>query len=382
MKSPKTIKDLKRSDLKDRFVLLRLDLNAPIVEGKIQDDFRLEQSLPTIEYLQKAGAKVLIISHLGKDGKESLEPVADYLRRRVGATFCPDFPPSCANNLQEMRSGNVMVLENLRRNPGEKENNEEFAEQLAGLADIYINDAFSASHRKHASIVGVPKLLPSYLGFLFAEEIKELSKCFEPKHPFVLILGGKKFDTKLPLLKKFIKTADQIFVIGALAHNFFKLHGWKIGKSLFEETPGLKQFVKNKKIYLPTDVVVDGPSGFAIKAPDAIGKEEIVMDAGPETIEEIAKAVAQAKFILWNGPAGNFEKGFSKGTLGIAQAVADSKGYSVAGGGDTLSAIADLKLGRKINFISTAGGAMLDFLGSGTLPGLEAVRKCKKRLRK
>jgi len=207
----KSIKILK--NIKDRTALVRVDFNVPIKNGKVEDDFRIQKALPTIRFLQKKGAKVVLISHLGTDGKASMKPVADCLKKYI--------------------KKNVTLLENIRKYPGEEKNDPKFAKKLSELGDFYVNEAFSVSHRKHASIVGLPKYLPSYAGFQLEEEVKNLSKVFKkPKHPFLFILGGAKFSTKMPLLKKYIKIADQIFIGGALANDFLKVEGYTVGKSL------------------------------------------------------------------------------------------------------------------------------------------------------
>ena len=206
----RSIKNLK--NIKGKRALVRVDFNVPIKNGKVEDDFRIKKALPTIKFLQKKGAKVILISHLGKDGSASMQPVADCLRKYI--------------------KKNVTLLENIRKYPGEGKNDPKFAKELAKLGDFYVNDAFSVSHRKHASIVGVPKYLPSYAGFQLEEEIENLSKVFKkPKHPFLFILGGAKFSTKMPLLKKYLKIADQIFIGGALLNDFLKAQGYEVGKS-------------------------------------------------------------------------------------------------------------------------------------------------------
>ena len=353
----KIITELKKKDLFGKKVLVRVDFNVPIKNGKVIDAFRIEQSLPTINYLLERGAKVVLVSHLGSDGSASLAPVVRYLN-------------------QFFSTDQVVLLENIRRDNGEIKNDSKSAKQLADLADIYINDAFSVSHREHASVVAITKYLPSYAGLLFAKEFKNLGLALKPKGKFVVILGGLKFQTKIPLIKKFLKTADNIFIGGALANSFFKILGDDIGASICDDKVSyLKPFLK----------YVDRPNrlGPIILPVDTIkNKNGQIVDIGPESLKQIEAITKSAKLILWNGPMGWFEVGAKKGTLETAKIIARAKGISIVGGGDTLSAIAELNLlvtpksstKTGFNFVSTAGGAMLDFLASGTLPGIKALK--------
>ncbi|MDP3051999.1 MAG: phosphoglycerate kinase, partial [bacterium] len=263
------------------------------------------------------------------------------------------------------KEGDIVMLENLRIDKGEEKNNETFAKKLADFGDIYVNEAFSVSHRNHASITGIPKYLPSYAGLLFESEVENLSRAFYPKHPFLLILGGVKFGSKLGVLKRFIKIADKIFIGGALANIFFKLKGIDIGESLFDKKVSVKKYFGNRKIVLPVD----------FKKNDGA-----ILDIGPKTIKELINLIRRAKFILWNGPLGNFEiRDFAKGTEAAAKAIASSNVVSVIGGGDTAAAVIKMRLTFiQKSFISTGGGAMLEFLAKGTLPGIEALLKSKK----
>jgi len=327
-------------------VLIRTDWNLPLdKEGEVLDTSRIEASVKTINFCLEKGAKVIIMSHLG-DGTNSLEKVfkqAEKFFPNIRVRFIKDPWNSSAidgkTGLEDLRSGEIAILENLRFWM-EKENDEGFARQLADFADIYINEAFSASHRKHTSIVGVPKLIPSFAGFRFLEEYQNLSESFDPEHPFLVILGGAKFETKLPLVEKFLNIADYIFVGGAMASH---------ATSLAAENP---------KIILP-----EGDLN--------------ALDANPETLEVLKEKIVDAKFILWNGPLGNYEKGFIAGTTALARVLSESKAKVIVGGGDTLATVnRDVKNQITTHgFISTAGGAMLDFLANGTLPGIEALEK-------
>ncbi|MDQ5958008.1 MAG: Phosphoglycerate kinase [Patescibacteria group bacterium] len=369
----KTLKDLKIKDLKGKRVLVRADFNVPIEKGRVVDDSRLRLAIPTLEYLTSRGAKVLVLAHLGREGGESLAPVAKALGQYIKVEFSKTL--FADNQFKDMTNGQLILLENIRQYKEEEQNDETFAKRLAGLADIYINEAFSASHRAHASIVGVPKYIPSYAGLSFAKEYEQLAKAFAPAHPFVLILGGAKFETKLPVIKKLLPKADTVFVGGALAHLLWRKMGFEIGKSLVDEgVKGLVDILKDKKVLLPIDVVVKTKDSRQIKKPDNIRKQDNIQDAGPDTINLISDKIERAKFILWNGPLGNCEKNFTKGTEAVALAVAKSKAYSVVGGGDTVVAIERAHLSKDFNYLSMSGGAMLEFIAKGTLPGVEALR--------
>ena len=384
----KIITQLKRKDLLDKKVLVRVDFNVPIKRSKVVDGFRIDQNLPTINYLLEKGARVILVSHLGNDGSASLAPVAKYLNKFFPTKLVKNlghiqFPPTRPRaHLRSGRrggGGQIVLLENIRRFDGEKKNDPKFAKQLASLADIYVNDAFSVSHRAHASVSAITKYLPSYAGLLFAKELTNLSLALKPKGKFVVILGGLKFRTKIPLIKKFLKTADQIFIGGVLANSFFKALGCDIGSSFADDDVRyIKPFLKNKKIILPIDTIKN--------------KKNQIVDIGPESLKQIEQITKSAKLILWNGPMGWFEVGAKSGTLETAKIIAGlqtrpaklqrSGAFTIVGGGDTLAAINKLNLlatpkastKAGFSFISTAGGAMLDFLATGTLPGIKALK--------
>jgi phosphoglycerate kinase len=385
-------------DLEGKIVLLRLDLNVPIVDGKVTDTFRMEKVIETIDFLRIKEAKIIIISHC--EGKESttLAPMWHYLNGYFPVDFSPTyFTPEAVNKILKLENKGVLMFENLRINPGEKENDPEFAKKLAQMADIYVNDAFGVSHRKHASIVGVPQFLPHYGGLLMFHEIEHLSKVFHPEHPFVFILGGAKFETKMPLIKKYLDLADYVFVGGALANNIFKEKGFEVGTSLVSEAKpqepgvarsteggfrddfGIKDMLQNPKFVTFDDVTVTKPNGdVEFKNPNEVLGDECIVDAGPKTIERLNKLLENAKTIVWNGPLGNFEKGFGDKTEQLAEIIADAtsrEAQSIVGGGDTLASINKLGLNNKFSFISTGGGAMLDYLVNETLPGIEALEK-------
>ncbi|MEK7460113.1 MAG: phosphoglycerate kinase [Patescibacteria group bacterium] len=376
-----TIKDIK--NLKGKRVVLRLDFNVPIKNGKIVETMRIDRAMPTLEYLLKKKARVVILSHLGKDASMSLKPIVRYLNKTMSVGFVPDFRTEEARKVVDgLPEGGAVVFENLRLDERETSNDPEFAKYLASFGDIYVNDAFAVSHRAHASVVGITKYLPTYAGFLIADEIKNLSLALDPKHPFLFILGGAKFDTKLPLMKRFMKTADNILIGGILANDFFSDKGFETGKSVVDKHKmNLTSFLKKKKIILPSDVVVKNTltNKTSVKQANEVTKDESIVDVGPQTIQALAPVLKKAKLIVWNGPLGFYEEGFDKGTIMLLKAITETKATSIIGGGDTAVIVEKLGLGKKLSFVSTGGGATLDYLVDGKLPGVDAIIKNKKR---
>ena len=368
------LKDVK--DLAGKKVFLRASLDVPVEEGEVRDQFRIMRVLATVNYLVDKKAKVILAGHIGRDPELSLEPVAKAMNKYVPISFVSDIIGDSAKKaIEAMKNGEVIMLENLRQNPREKANDPSFAKNLADLAAIYVNSAFSVAHRAHASMVGVPSLLPAYAGLNFVHEYEELSKALKPKSPSLFLLGGAKFDTKMPLVEKFLKLYDHVFVGGALANDFFKAKGFEVGQSLVSVDLIGNPILENKKILLPVDVTVMSDNGVRVTTPDDVKPEEKILDAGPKTIEMLAPLINEAKMVLWNGPFGDYEHGFNVHTEKCARLIADAKGYSVIGGGDTVAAIESLNLQEKFNFLSTAGGAMLTFLEQGSLPGIDALLK-------
>ena len=361
-------------NLKGKTVLLRADFNVPIEDGKIRDTFRIKKAIPTISYLVKKGARVIIISHAGDKGEQTLAPIAKILQKSVETTFVGKTILS-PEEVGRLPFGEAFLLENIRREQGEKENSKRLAKELVGMADYFVNDAFSVSHRAHASVVGVPKLLPSFAGLQLEAEIKHLGGILlKPKRPFVFILGGAKFSTKLPLLKKYLKDADAVFVAGALMNNFFKEAGYPVGQSLVEEGDyGIKALLKNKKLLLPVDVEVESSGEETVKSPAAVLPNDKIMDIGPESVALLANIIKDAKLVLWNGPTGAYELGFDRGTKAILKLLAKGKAQSIIGGGDTAALVSELKLEDKLTFVSTGGGATLEYLAKGTLPGIKVL---------
>lgn len=363
-------------NLKGKKVLLRLDLNVPVKDGEVIDDFRIKKVLPTINFLIEQGARIIILSHIGREKEDTLKPVFDYLKNLIEISFVEDiFGKETLLLVENMSDGQVLMFENLRKYNEESLNDDSFTKRLAVFGDIYVNDSFATSHRKHASIVGLPKYLPSFSGILFNEEIKKLSQSFDPPKPAVFILGGNKFNTKLPLINKIIDKADFVFIGGALANYFYKEQGLNVGRSVIDEGDfSLKELMKNKKLILPTDVVVQDSTGKVFtKKPSEVLDDEIIFDAGPETTLILKKIMKNVEFILFNGPLGDYKRGFDKSTSDLIKNIAESDAESIVGGGDTVTIISKLKLEDCFGFVSTGGGAMLDFLMNENLPGIEAL---------
>ncbi|HWA31893.1 MAG TPA: phosphoglycerate kinase [Candidatus Paceibacterota bacterium] len=368
----RSIKSLK--NIKGKKVLVRVDFNLSIKNGRPEDDFRIKKSLPTINFLVKKGAEVILISHLGR-GADTLAPVAKVLRKYVKrAKFVPEvLGPKTTKAVLAMKAGDVVLLENLRTDKREQMPDEKFAKHLAALADIYVNEAFPVSHRNDASITLLPKFLPHYAGFQLEKEVQNLSKALRPKHPFLFILGGAKFETKLPLIKKYLRLADRIFIGGALLNDFLRAEGYEVGKSLTDDSKLDKKIVNNKKIILPDYVIVKKGGKMSTKKSDAVKKDEMILDIGAQSAKMLAPYAKKAKLILWNGPLGKYEDGGASSTKKILKLVAASRAESIIGGGDTVALISEMKMEKKFTFVSTGGGATLDFLASGTLPGIKAL---------
>jgi phosphoglycerate kinase len=390
----RTIKDL---DLQGRRVLIRVDFNVPIKNGTIGDDTRIRSSLPTIEYALEHGAKrVILCSHLGRpkgkpDPQYSLKPVADHLsallKRPVNfAEDCVGAPATAA--IERSGDQGVVLLENLRFHPEEEKNDPVFAGQLAALADVYVNDAFGSAHRAHASTEGIVRhVKEAAAGLLMAAEIEHLGRVLEhPEHPFVAILGGAKVSDKLEVIQNLIPRVDALLIGGAMAYTFFKARNVPVGKSLVEaELLDAARDVETRakarglRLELPVDHVVapkleaGAPAETLDVGDPAIG-DRMGLDIGPKTIAAYRSVIAPAKTVIWNGPMGVFEiEAFAKGTMEVARAVADVKGTTVIGGGDSIAAVAKAGVTDRITHISTGGGASLEFLGGRELPGVAAL---------
>ena len=374
----KSIRQLK--NIRGKRVLVRVDFNVPIRGGKILDTFRIEKALPTINYLIKKGARIILISHLDKESGKSLKPVAEYISKSSKIQFVSKvWGKEVDEAINKIRAREVILLENLRQEKGEEKNDMKFAKKLARLGDIYVNDAFSVSHRKHASIVGVPKYLPSYVGFQFEKEIKNLSTVLKkPKHPFLFILGGAKFSTKMPLIKKYLKLADYVFIGGALLNDFLKAKGYEVGQSLVDGTQGIKNILNNRRLILPDDVIIRSGNRLINKKINEVKKNEVILDVGKSAEKILTPIIKKSKLVLWNGPLGKYEDGGDKATKKILRLVLKSKSHVVIGGGDTIALLSKISniqypISNKRLFVSTGGGATLEFLTKGILPGIEAL---------
>lgn len=362
-------------------VLLRTSLNVPVKDGKVTNTFRLKSALPTIEYLRSRHAKVILVSHRSGADTESLEPVFHALRGFIRSLeFCRTVTgPEARDAVRKLSPGQVLLMENLRRNPGEEKNDPAFAKELASLADVFVQDSFDVCHREHASTVGVPKLLPSYAGLTVEKEVKELQKALKPKKPSLAIIAGAKFSTKEPLIRKLLKKYSHVMVGGALANDFIEAEGYSVGASLVskEGKDHIKELLRNKRIVVPKDAIVAKKGETREKGRVAelndVKEDEMILDVGPKTVAELGVYAKKAKTVLWNGPLGLFEDGFIDGTRGLMRAILAGKSHSIVGGGDTEAAIEEVHAHEHFSFISTGGGAMLDFLAQGNLPGLEAL---------
>ena len=382
--------------LKGKKVLLRVDLNVPIKNGAITESSRIEKIIPTIKLLIEKEAKIIILSHIGRPkgkvvSEMSLEPIskklADLLNKEV--LFNKNIiNENTLSEINKISNGSIMMLENIRFNEGEESNDSKFSKKISSLGDIYINDAFSCSHRAHASIEGITKYIPSYFGIQIAEEINALKKITaEIKKPVSLIIGGTKISTKIKIINNLIKKFDHIIIVGGMANTMLKHTGSKVGKSIYEHDCGvlIKEILENSKKYnckitYPVDVVVSKNLENVGKNKEIkeIEEDDMILDIGPKTISSIKTIINNSNTILWNGPAGYFENpNFQNGTKKIleiiSQKTANDNIFSVAGGGETVAAINKFKKIDSFTFVSTAGGAFLEFLEGKTLPGIKAI---------
>jgi len=389
MFSKKTVTDI---DVKGKRVLVRVDYNVPIKDGKVADDTRIVAAMPTLNYLLDHGAAVILCSHLGRpkggpDPKYSLIPVADYLSGLLGkrVAFVEDcIGPKAEAAAKALKPGDVLLLENTRFHPEEEKNNPEMARQMASLADIYVNDAFGSAHRAHASTEGVAHYLPAVAGFLMEKEIQYLGQAIaNPKRPFVAIMGGAKISDKIGVIRHLLTISDQVLIGGGMANTFFKAQGYPVGDSLVEEDAleTARELVKegSNKLRLPVDIVIgdrfDNDAQKKVMAMSPVPDGWRILDIGPNTVAAYSKTVQSAGTVVWNGPMGVFEfPNFAEGTFGIARAVAESGATSIIGGGDSVAAINQSGLSNKITHISTGGGASLEMLEGLVLPGVAALQ--------
>ncbi len=388
MFNKKMVTDL---DVEGKKVIVRVDFNVPIKEGKIIDDTRIRAALPTIEYLLDHGAAVILMSHLGRpktkeDVQFSLKPVAEHLTTLISAPV--KFVADCRGEIAKeaaanLKPGEVLVLENTRFHKEETKNDPEMSKDLASLADLFVNDAFGSAHRAHASTVGIADYLPAAAGFLMEKEIKYLGNAIaDPVRPFVAILGGAKISDKIGVIENLLKTADKILIGGGMANTFLKAQGYEMADSLVEtdvlETASDLLSRADGKILLPVDMVLGDAFDAEAKLKTLpLGDVPVgwrLMDIGPETVKIFSDVIRDAGTVVWNGPMGVFEfPRFAQGTFGVARAVADSDAVSIIGGGDSVSAINQSGLSDKITHISTGGGASLEMLEGLELPGLAVL---------
>jgi phosphoglycerate kinase len=391
------IKSIKDLDLKSKRVLIRVDFNVPLDEnGNITDDVRIKAALPTITYAVGKGAKVILMSHLGRpkgpDKKKSLIPVARRLSELLGTSV--NMAPDCIGDkvkamVDELKSGEVLLLENLRFHPEEEKNNPDFAKELGSLGDVYVDDAFATAHRAHASTAGVCAFIKEKAaGFLLIKEVEYINKALlNPERPFAAVLGGAKVSDKLELVENLLDKADKILIGGGMAFTFVKALGQGVGRSLVEQelldaarTIMEKAKQRGIKLYLPVDCVCaaepkEGQT-VALKTIQEMPEDLMGLDIGPASSALFSEALKDCGTIIWNGPMGVFEiEAFAAGTLSVAKSIAESKGLTIVGGGDTDAALHRTGLTDKVSFVSTAGGAFLEMLGGRVLPGVAILEE-------
>ena len=385
-----------KEDLSGKKVLLRLDLNVPLQDGEIQDETRINKIIPTLKFLLKKKSKIIIVSHIGRPkGKVvsalSLKPICNNLENKLNQKIkliSEDIKKIQDKDLFKNFNGNILVLENIRFYPEEESNDLDFAQHLSSFAELYINDAFSCSHRAHASVANITKFLPSYSGLQFNSEITALKKVTSDiEKPITCIIGGSKISTKIGIIENLIPKFDNIIIVGGMANNILEYNGHLIGKSIKEANCKdiIDEIFKTSKkfncsIVYPEDVVVgknltDAPK---IKLLNEIENDDLILDIGPKTIETIKLIIENSKTLLWNGPAGYFENiNFANGSFEIAKKIVEKNKnnsiYSVAGGGDTIAVLNQINAVDKFNFVSTAGGAFLEYLEGKDLPGITAL---------
>ncbi len=388
------MRSIRELPLQGRRLFLRVDFNVPLDGARVSDDTRIVETLPTVRLALEKGARVICASHLGKPRgmrkpELSLAPVAVRFAERLGKSvnFVDDcIGPDAAKAAEGLGPGEVLLLENLRFHAGEEANEPEFARQLASLADVYVDDAFGAAHRAHASVVGVPALTAEKgAGLLLEKEVRELSRLLEPRRPFAAILGGAKISGKIDTLRVLSRRADLLLIGGGMANHFVRALGLSVGRSLLEEDKvalarEILDFCKEsgRTIALPSDFVVakspDDGEGARVVAINKIPDDLMALDVGPRTLDQFERLLGPAKTIFWNGPMGVFEKPpFERGTMGVARIVAASRAVTVVGGGESVQAAHEAGVAEKFTHVSTGGGAALEFLAEGKLPGIDAL---------
>jgi len=388
-----TIRSIHDYPLKDQRVLIREDLNVPVKDGKVVNDTRIMAALPTIRLALEAGAKVIIMSHLGRpeegvpiseQAQFSMAPVADYLGQLLDAEVAIMSPDFSAEDSQQLASGSCVLLENVRTNVGEKSDAEDLARYYASLCDIFVMDAFGTAHRAQASTHGVAKFAPkACAGPLLKAELDALEKALSnPERPMLAVVGGAKVSSKLSVLEALAGKVEQLIVGGGIANTFLAAAGKPVGKSLVEADmiPVAKKLMESADIPLPVDVLVatefSETAPATLKGVDDVGDDDMILDVGPETSKQFAALIGGMKTILWNGPVGVFEfDNFAHGTESLAKAIAENDGFSIAGGGETITAIDKYGISDRISYISTGGGAFLEFVEGKTLPAVAVLEE-------
>jgi phosphoglycerate kinase len=346
-------------------VVVRVDFNVPLDDGTVSESeaFRIHAAVPTLTWLKNAGAHIVILSHIGRSG-DSLAPVADYIKKHIpelGMTF----------SQTGAVDSDCVLLENVRKNPGEEANDPAYVQALAHLGDFFVNDAFAVSHRAHASVVGIASLLPSFAGLLMEQEIEHLRGALEPKSPSVLIMAGVKFETKLPLIEKLLPTYDAVILGGGLLNTYLKSSSVSVGNSVIDDTADLSSIIGNEKILIPDQVIVERNGSSEQISIAEIAEGDVIVDM--VLSEQMRSKITIAKTVVWNGPLGWYEKGYiasSKELLGLCD---PSRQDVIIGGGDTVTLIRQFTMESHASFVSTGGGAMLEYLQNSTLPGIEAL---------
>lgn len=362
-------------DVHGKYVIVRASCNVPVHEGRVVNDFRLQSILPTLRWLREQGARTIIIAHIGRGPEESLKPVHEafmqYMPIEWGGQIFSDAFKACREALPP---GGILLAENIRQDEREGKNDPEMARALAALADIYVNEAFDNIHREHTSMVALPRLLPRYVGFNFHTEVTNVAAAMSPQSPALFIIGGAKFETKIPLIEKYLATYDFVFVGGALAHDILKADGYEVGHSLVSPVSLLGHpMLQSKKLLRPVDVVVArGDERLSVLIKD-VRSTDMILDMGERTVAMLTPYIKNAKTILWNGPLGKYETGGGGSTEAVATLIAASGALSILGGGDTVAAVEALGLNDAFGHVSTGGGAMLTYLENGTTPALVAL---------
>jgi phosphoglycerate kinase len=364
------------SAFKGHRVIIRLDWNMPMQEGVLTDTSRADVTFEFLKKLSFAGVKMVLLTHFGEKG-ESVSALVPYLKKHLPfMTFTEEQSFDKLERLsKEIKNGEALLLENVRLWRGEEENLPSLGRSFAALGDIFVNNAFSVSHREHASVVGIPKSILSYLGPLFVRELEHLTLALNPQKPALMIIGGAKIKTKLALIERYLDKGVRVFVGGAMVHDIWRNKGLEIGESLHDKTISLSEtFVNHPLLMTPVDVILST----GVTVPHyAIPKDGVVVDCGEDTVTLISKTIKDSKTVIVNGPLGLYEKGWLKGTEAVLVALGGSQATSYIGGGDTVAVAHSLHLLRKFDFVSLGGGAMLDFLANGTLPGIHAVTESK-----